>query len=177
MRLVGRFRRRKVVDQRDLPSGPTPPRPTLIGTHAANVVSGVRPDGTEVVVPVAGGGAALLFLTGACYGCRALWEGARDSGGSLPTRLPLVIVTPSPTTEDARVVAELAPVGIPVVMSSEAWHTYRVARAPWYVGAAGGAVVADGLAPETWPEMVVELARLNSLDVPGPPDAPDPPAG
>jgi hypothetical protein len=117
---------------------------------------------------MAGGGAALLFLTGGCYGCRALWEGARASGESLPTRLPLVIVTPSPTTEDARVIADLAPARIPVVMSSEVWHTYRVARAPWYVGVAGGAVVADGLAPETWPGMIVEVARL---------DSPDPPVG
>jgi hypothetical protein len=74
-----------------------------------------------------------------------------------------VIVTPSPTTEDARAVAELAPeAGIPVVMSSEVWHAYSVARAPWYVGVAGGIVVADGLAPETWSELTAELATLGA---------------
>jgi hypothetical protein len=158
MRLAGRFRRRGAVAPAGLPD-----RPTLIGARGANL-SGVRPDGTAIDVAVTEGTSALLFLTGSCHGCQVLWQGASASGANAPAPLPvlpLVIVTPSPTTEDARVVAGLAPeAGIPVVMSSEGWHAYRVARAPWYVGVAAGVVVADGLAPETWSGLVAEVTRL-----------------
>ncbi len=175
MRLGGRFRRRGAAPQPGLPA-----RPTLIGTPAANL-SGLDPDGTAIEVAVTEGTTALLFLTGGCYGCQVLWEGATASGGNGPAPplpplppLRLVIVTPSPSTEDARVVSRLAPeAGIPVVMSSEGWHAYRVARAPWYVGVAGGTAVADGPAPQTWPELVAELAELRA---PGP-SGPSGPAG
>ena len=108
---------------------------------------------------MAGSSVALLFLTGSCYGCRVLWEGAASGGASGPNSSPTVIVTPSPTTEDARTVAALAPrEGIPVVMSSDVWHTYRVGRAPWWVVVAAGTVVADGMAPGSWSGLVAELA-------------------
>lgn len=162
MRLAGRFRRRGPVSSPGLPA-----RPGLIGTRGANL-SGVRPDGTAIEVAVTDAPAAILFLTGGCYGCRVLWEGARAAGGraAAPCLPPLVIVTPSPTTEDARVVASLSPdAGIAVIMSSEVWHAYRVVRAPWYVGVAAGIVVADGPAPETWSELVAEVGRLSGPDV------------
>jgi hypothetical protein len=125
-------------------------------------VTGVRSDGTAIEVAVAGGAAALLFLTGSCYGCRVLWEGAAD-GATPPSSIPTVIVTPSPTTEDARTVGALAPRhGIPVVMSSDVWHAYRVERAPWWVVVAAGTVVADGMAPGSWSELVDELARITA---------------
>jgi hypothetical protein len=164
MRLVGRFRRGGAVDRPALP-----PRPTLIASRGAGV-SGVRPDGTVIEAAVGSGTAALLFLTGGCYGCRTLWDGARAVDASEPGVVPpfqLLIVTPSPSTEDARVVADLAPAtGIPVVMSSEVWHAYRVARAPWYVGLVAGTVVVDGLAPATWSELIAELARLSASNPP-----------
>jgi hypothetical protein len=47
-------------------------------------------------------------------------------------------------------VAELAPGGLDVVMSSEAWHAYGVTSAPWFVETAGGVVVDDRSAPGTW---------------------------
>ncbi len=131
-------------------------------------MSGVRPDGTTIEMTVAGASTGLLFLTGSCYGCQPLWEGAaswrgaRAAAPTAPLPVPLVIVTPSPTTEDPRLVATLAPAWIPVVMSSDVWHAYRVARAPWYVGIANGTVVAHGLAPETWSELLAELARLRA---------------
>ena len=51
-------------------------------------------------------------------------------------RPPLVLVTPSPTTESGREVAALATGAAPVLMSSEAWHAYRgdrgtVVRGGW----------------------------------------------
>jgi hypothetical protein len=159
MRLVARFRPRKDADQgRPAPRPTLPPRPTLVGAPGTDI-SGVRPDGTGIEIAVAGTSVALLFLTGSCYGCRVLWEGAAAGGASGPHAISTVIVTPSPATEDARTVGALAPRhGIPVVMSSEAWHAYRVGRAPWWVVVAAGMVVADEMAPGSWSELVAELA-------------------
>jgi len=102
---------------------------------------------------MAGAWVVVLFLTSSCYGCRVLWDGmARQSPKTSPARgmPPVVVVTPSPSTESARTVAGLAPEGLTVVMSSDAWHAYGVTRAPWCVVVAGGVVVADGPAPPTW---------------------------
>ncbi len=163
MRLVARFRRRKDADQgRPAPRPTLPARPTLVGTPGTDM-SGVRPDGTAIEMAVAGrlGRPAvpdreLLRVPGPVGG------GGGAAGRAVRTAsFRSVIVTPSPATEDARTVAALAPAaGIPVVMSSEAWHAYRVARAPWCVVVAAGTVVADEMAPGSWSELVAELAGL-----------------
>jgi hypothetical protein len=41
----------------------------------------------------------------------------------------------------------LAPQGVSVLMSSEAWHAYEVSLAPWCVVTTDGTVVADAPAP------------------------------
>jgi hypothetical protein len=122
---------------------------------------GTSPDGTPVDVDVDVGGTrlVLLFLTSSCFGCRAIWAGLAASGGPPPEggTSRVVVVTPSPSTESARTVAGLAPLRIPVLMSSEAWHAYGVTRAPWCVVVAGGEVVMDSPAPATWAELAALL--------------------
>ena len=104
-------------------------------------MEGSAPDGTAVVAPVAGEWSGrLLFLTSSCVGCRPVWSGLGAE------RSAVLVVTPSPSTESARLVAELAPAGVQVVMSSEGWHAYGVTLAPWAVEIAGGTVVAEGAA-------------------------------
>jgi hypothetical protein len=120
----------------------------------------------------------LFFLTSSCYGCQVIWQGfggrsqavpaesdedrdrrRADASSSAPTgkersirdgEPTAVLVTPSPTTESAKQVAALAPAGIEVLMSSEAWHAYGVTSAPWYLVVVGGVVVAEGPAPGSW---------------------------
>jgi hypothetical protein len=70
-------------------------------------------------------------------------------------------VTPSPSTESAKQVDALAPAGMEVLMSSEAWHAFSITAAPWYVVVAGGTVVAEGPAPSSW-KKVEALLRSES---------------
>jgi hypothetical protein len=70
----------------------------------------------------------------------------------------VLLVTPSPSTESARDVAALAPDGIDVLMSSEAWHAFGVTGAPWFVVAEGGVIVAEGAAPEAAAEIAALIA-------------------
>lgn len=106
-----------------------------------------------------GRAAVLLFLTGSCYGCRPLWVGAAARYRASTQHPPVVIVSPSPSTENARTIAALATGEARVVMSSEAWHAYRVTKAPWCVRVTDGMVTGDGLAPESWTDLEVLLGR------------------
>jgi hypothetical protein len=118
--------------------------PDIVGTSPDGsplVLSfGARQDGSEAV-PVS----AALFLTSSCEPCLGLWAGAPVGTGGV------AVVTPDPTTEDARKIARLAPSGLPVAMSSQGWHDYGVTGAPWLVAVDDrGVVVSDGPAPATW---------------------------
>ena len=110
---------------------------------AARDISGVDVKGSPVEVTLASGRAGVIFLTSSCEPCRVIW-------GSASSDLAIYLVTPSPTTESRRQVARLAPPGVTVVMSSEAWHEYGVGRAPWLVVVEDGRVAFDGPAPAGW---------------------------
>jgi hypothetical protein len=126
-----------------------------VGAPAISI-RGSTPDGAEAEIVLDGAGSvALFFLTSSCYGCRPLWAGFA-SRWDPSTHGRVVLVTPSPSTESARAVGELAPGGLDVVMSSDAWHAYQVTAAPWFVALGGGLVVEDRPAPTTW-ESVTEL--------------------
>jgi hypothetical protein len=151
MRVADRLR--VLIDRtRTRPAASPPPRPPRVGTPAADI-RGSPPGDAEAEITIDSGRLLLLFfLTSSCYGCRPLWEGFgswRDEavGGRV------VLVTPSPSTEDARAVGELAPARVSVVMSSDAWHAYGVTSAPWFVKVAGGVVVEDRPAPATWNDL------------------------
>ena len=109
--------------------------------------SGVDPAGqpTDVVLDD-GRWTALLFLSSACAGCADLWAGAGTVAGE-DRALSVVVVTRSPITEDRGVVASLAPPGVSVVMSDEAFRAYRVAGAPFYavVGGTPSRVADEGV--------------------------------
>jgi hypothetical protein len=137
---------------------PPPPRAPRLGAVACDV-SGEDPHRRAVRVDVGSGRRALLFLTSTCEPCHSLWTeaacatreatnapGAGTAPAGAAARL-LTIVTPSPTTESRRRVAERSPGSATVVMSSETWTRYGVARAPWLVVVDAGVVVHD--APAT----------------------------
>ncbi len=92
-----------------------------------------------------------------------LWAAGQEA--ALPAvagGCPLVIVTPSPSTESRRRVAGLAPPSVPVVMSSDAWHAYGVARAPWLTVLDGGVIAGEGPAPADWTAVVSTLTALSA---------------
>lgn len=110
-------------------------------------MQGTAPDGAPVAAGLFGEWSGrLLFLTSSCIGCRAVWEalGAGEDAARGGSDAPVVVITPSPSTESGRAVLALAPAGVRVVMSSEGWHAYGVTAAPWMVDVAGGVVVAEG---------------------------------
>lgn len=100
-------------------------------------ITGPAPDGSVTTVDLATGRHVLLFLTSSCRPCREVWA-------SLPADPGIVVVTPGPSTESRRKVAELAPPTTTVVMSSEAWFAFSAGPAPWRVVVDGGRVVSAG---------------------------------
>jgi hypothetical protein len=117
---------------------------------AASGITGVDTSGNEQSVELDShaGRVALLFLTSSCAPCQAFWA------GEVPVPdLPVVLVTPSPSTESRRQVARLSAPDARVIMSSEAWHAYEVTLAPWLVVVQGGVIVGDAPAPNGWPEV------------------------
>jgi hypothetical protein len=145
-----------------------------VGTPAIATLRGVDPNGAPLGVAVGDERTVFFFLTSSCHGCREVWDGFRARSGTGPAgrktagaggepppgarpwshgatgEVPVILVTPSPSTESARQVAALAPAGMEVLMSSEAWHAYGVTAAPWYVVVASGVVEAEGPAPASW---------------------------
>jgi hypothetical protein len=127
---------------RPIPTSDGPPR-----TRPRDVV-GVTPDGVPCRVEVmeAAAPVLLLFLSAACQGCQDLWEGLGQLQAGLGDAARLVVVTRSPESvpaarggakkedmEAVAVLAAVAPAGVAVVMSSEAFGHYRVAGPPFVV--------------------------------------------
>ncbi len=86
-------------------------------------------------VDVSSGHRVVWFLTSSCRPCQAVW----------PRLGPVdVAITPSPSTESRRKVAALAPAGVEVVMSSDAWFRFEAGPAPWRVEILDGRIVGSG---------------------------------
>ena len=144
----------------------------LLGTAAFDL-SGLDPAGDAVAVGVTGGAhrTLLAFLSTGCSTCHQFW-GAFAEGIELPAPdIRLVVVTQGADAETPARVAELAPPGIDVVMSSDAWEDYGVPVAPYFALVEGGQVVGEGAAA-SWPQVVDLLGRSladvgRSLAAPG----------
>ena len=109
-----------------------PTRPSRVG-QPAPPLSGVDPAGQPVSADPEG--RTVYFLTSTCQPCRPVWA-ALGAGA--------VVVTPDPSTEDRRMVAELGGPAVTVVMSSDTWFAYAPGPAPWAVTVGGGIVTAEG---------------------------------
>ena len=98
-------------------------------------LEGRAPDGSAVSVDVSQGRRVVYFMTSSCRPCLEVWPrlGPAD-----------VVVTPSPSTESRRRVSALAPEGVTVVMSSDAWFGFRPGPAPWRVVLMDGEPVESG---------------------------------
>jgi len=135
--------------------------------RAASDLVGVSPDGGAVVVSVQRRGrhTLLAFLSSGCTSCLQLWgELARGAMLDLPDRVGIVVVTKGPGQESPTRVLELATGTTTVVMSSEAWASYEVPGAPYFVFVDGdeGVVVGEGTALG-W-RQVLNLMALSTGD-------------
>ena len=120
-------------------------------------VTGVSAAGEEVGLALVGAPTSTLlaFLSSGCMTCLEFWSAfARDDAG-LPAGIRLVVLTKGPEQESASRVAELAPPGVQVVMSTQAWVDYQVPMAPYFllVDGPAGLVRGEGAA-SSWRQLV-----------------------
>jgi hypothetical protein len=101
----------------------------------------------------------LLFLSSGCASCAAFWdELARPV--QLPADTRLVIVTQGGEADSRSAIAELAPNGVDVILSTEAWRDYEVPGSPHvvYVEGRTGRVRGEGTG-QSWGQVAQLLAR------------------
>lgn len=115
--------------------GPVPVAPpTSVGT--ARDVAGTIPGGGAVKIGVGGvdHSTLLAFLSSGCLTCKSFWEAFADPELELPgANTRLVIVGQDPIHDSESGLAALAPPGVRVVCSTEAWQTYEVPGSPYFI--------------------------------------------
>lgn len=126
------------------------PAPSATPTSARDL-AGTTPDDEAVNVAVAGvrHNTLVAFLSSGCLTCQPFWQAFNHPDRlGLPSETRVVVVTKSAGEESETSVAELAPDGIAVVMSSAAWDDYQVPGSPYFVHVEGsaGRVVGEGAA-------------------------------
>jgi len=114
---------------------------------AAPELAGVTPTGDATKLAFHGAPTLLAFLSSGCTSCCAFWEKLGDSRPA--PELRTVIVTRGADREQPAKLHRLAPAGVPVVMSSEAWKDYRVPGTPYFVLVQDGEIRGEGVAT-TW---------------------------
>jgi hypothetical protein len=95
----------------------------------------------------------LLFLSGGCASCQVFWA---DLAGpvALPPGTRLVVVTQGTEAESREAIQALAPDGLDVVMSTQAWRDYDVPGSPHvaYVEGRTGRVRGEGTG-QSWAQV------------------------
>ncbi len=130
------------------PTGAVPQPPTGARQEHATPVAGTTPDGDAVALDFAGAArrpTLLAFLSTGCSVCGAFWG---ELGRRALPGVQTVIVTHGTDRESPARLRTLAPSGVPVVMSSRAFHDYGVPGSPYFV-LVEGSIRGEGSA-STW---------------------------
>jgi hypothetical protein len=131
------------------PESALSPRPRL-NADAPSDLTGQTLRGSTVHIGVAGIEARTLlaFLSTGCTACLGLWNELADDPSAGIGGARLVVVAKGPESESQSRLQELAPSGVNVVQSSEAWESYGVPVTPYFVLVDGptGTVVGEGSA-------------------------------
>ena len=114
---------------------------------AAPELAGATPTGDAVKLAFHDTPTLLAFLGSGCTSCAGFWEKLGDAR-PVP-ELRTVIVTRGADREQPAKLRRLAPDGVPVVMSSEAWEQYGVPGTPYFVLVQDGVISGEGVAT-TW---------------------------
>lgn len=149
------------VDFKVRPGIPEPRDDTGFADAADITGAGLRDD--VVAVPVVGTShdTLLAFLSSTCTTCQNFWEAFSHSEElNLPASTRLVIVTKGIDAESPSAVAALAPQGVNLVMSTEAWEQYAVPGSPYFVFVDGstGRVRGEGTGMQ-WEQVANLLAQ------------------
>jgi hypothetical protein len=135
----------------EMPGLGTRQAPERAAGAPAAPIAGTTPDADAVALDLAAPGAPTLlaFLSSGCTTCAAFWAGLHAA--RLPAGVQPVVVTRGADRERVGRLRELAPPGVAVVMSSEAWEDYAVPGSPYFV-LVDGAIRGEGVAT-TWPAL------------------------
>lgn len=132
----------------EMSSTPSPGDAVAPSGRAAADIVGEAPGGDAIGVGVSGveHDTFLAFLSSGCETCASFWSAFVSADLSVPGRARLVVVTKGTEQESPAAVADLAPDGVIVVMSSAAWRDYEVPGSPYFVHVEGpsGTVVGEG---------------------------------
>ena len=142
---------------------PQPPQ-VADGRAAADIV-GVTPRGEALAIRVVGArhDTVVAFLSSGCATCHVFWE--EFATVSLPGDTRLVVVTKGEDAESPVAIGDVAPEGVMVVMSNEAWAAYEVPGSPYVVHVDGptGRVRGEGTGP-SW-DQVQRMLVLGGKDL------------
>jgi hypothetical protein len=105
------------------------PARDVSGSSAAGEVVHARVTGVEHDT-------VLLFLSTGCASCASFW-GDLGRPMPLPPRARLLVVTQDEPDESRTDVGRVAPAGVDVVLSTQAWRDYEVPGSPYVVLVAG----------------------------------------
>jgi hypothetical protein len=151
-----------------LPLAPAPGRPAAAPEFGpAHDVAGETLAGELVSARVVGveHDTLLLFLSSGCASCESFWTDLGRPGAiHLPRGTRLLVVPQSPSDENAELLQAMAPAGLDVILSSEAWREYEVPGSPHvvYVDGASGRIRGEGTGQSL--QQVAELLARSTGD-------------
>jgi hypothetical protein len=104
-------------------------------SRVADVVgTGLRDDALQIPIAGVTHRTVLAFLSSGCLTCRSFWDAFDDVAAlELPDDVRLVVVTKDAAEESVTALEDLAPRGLPVVMSSATWAAYDVPGSPYFL--------------------------------------------
>lgn len=129
------------------PRGDLPRAGAGLGPAADLSGTGLRDDAVSIPVIGVQHRTLLAFLSSGCLTCRGFWDAFdRPATLGLPADVRLVVVTKDAAEESVRVLLDLAPRDLAVVMSNAAWEHYAVPGSPYFalVDGEAGRVVGEG---------------------------------
>lgn len=122
-----------------------PPRGAGLAQSDVAEIAGqtLRGDATKLTMGTGSGRTLLAFLSSSCAVCETLWT-TFDPNLEVARGARLVAVTKGPERERMARLLELAPAGLDVVMSSDAWEHYEVPSTPHFVLVEDGTLLGRG---------------------------------
>jgi hypothetical protein len=151
------LRRLHALDEGGVDAAAPVTLPAPRGAPAVHDVAGTGLDDDVVHVAIAGTRhrTLLAFLSSGCLTCRDFWQAFADPAAlDLPGDVRLVVVTKNEHEESIEALRDLAPDGVPVVLSSEAWADYDVPGSPYFVLVDGSRHRVEGEGTgASWPQV------------------------
>lgn len=132
------------------------PRGTGLENAPTTQLSGVDPQGSARVIALehGRGNTLIAFLSSGCASCQVFWQ---ELSGEFELPNPetrVVIVTKGPAGESPARISELAPKGIPLVMSDDTWDLFKVPLTPYFLHLDGDARVLGEGSAASWDRLV-----------------------